>query len=279
MEIFANHAHLFPEDVREEGGVDSLLRLLDECGIARAVCFAPFRSQVADAGYHEPNEWLVERIADEPRLTGFACINPVEDDALERLALAAELGLPACKLHPAFDKFDILDPRAMDFYAAAEELGIALDFHTGPHWWRISDYHPLKFDEIAFAHPGLCLILEHLGGRPFFEDVLAVLGNNLPIGRPGNIYGGISSVLNRDYQKLWYLGIERVAEAIYILGEDMPIYGLDFPYNKVEHINNDLTQLRRLELSDEGFAKLFGGNLERAIAGPREPSEFTAPGE
>ena len=123
------------------------------------------------------------------------------------------------------------------------------------------------------------MILEHLGGRPFFEDVLAVMGNNLPIGQPGNIYGGISSVLNRDYQKLWYLGIERVAEAIYILGEDMPIYGLDFPYNKVEHINNDLEQLRRLELSDEGFAKLFGGNLERAIAGPGQPSEFTVPGE
>ncbi|HUS81453.1 MAG TPA: amidohydrolase family protein [Armatimonadota bacterium] len=279
MEIFANHAHVFPDEVRPEGSIESLLRLMDTCGIARAVCFAPFRRQVADAGCREPNEWLVEAIADQPRLVGFACIDPVADDALDRLARAREMGLVGCKLHPAFDRFDILDQRAVDFYAAAQEIGMVLDFHTGPHWWRISDYHPLKFDEIAFARPGLCMILEHMGGRPFFEDVLAVLGNNLPINAPGNLYGGISSVLNRDYQKLWYLGIERVAEAIHILGEDMPIFGLDFPYNTVEHIRDDITQLSGLGLSREGMAKLFGGNLQRAIAGPSMTERFAAPGE
>ncbi|MCD6360112.1 MAG: amidohydrolase family protein [Armatimonadetes bacterium] len=279
MEIFANHAHVFPEDVREEGGIESLLRLMDACGIARAVCFAPSQRQVADAGYPEPNAWLVERIADEPRLVGFACIDPIAEDAVDRLSLAVEMGLRGCKLHPAQDRFDITDPRAMDFYAAAEDMGVVLDFHTGPHWWRLADNHPLKFDEVAFHHPGLCMILEHLGGRPFFDEVLAVLGNNLPIGRPGNLCGGITSVLQRDYQKLWYLGIERVAEAIYILGEDMPVFGLDFPYNTAEHIRSDLEQLSTLELSDEGFAKLFGGNLERLLSSSCEPTGFKAPGE
>jgi len=279
VEIFANHAHVFPEDVREEGSVDNLLRLMDACGIARAVCFAPFRSQVEDAGYTEPNDWLMQKIHDEPRLVGFACINPMDEDAIDRLIMAVGIGLKRCKLHPAFDKFDILDKCAMDFYAAADGLDMPLDFHTGPHWWRIRDYLPIKFDEIAFKHPGLSMVFEHLGGRPFYEDMLAVLGNNLPIGAPGNLYGGIASVLQRDYQKLWYLGIERVAEAIYILGEDMPIYGLDFPYNTVEHIKSDIEQLKTLELSDEAFAKLFGGNLERLIAGPSQASGFTAPGE
>lgn len=279
MEIFANHAHVFPEDVREDGSVDNLLRLMDACGIARAVCFAPVRRQVEDAGYPEPNEWLVQRIASEPRLVGFACIDPVAEDAIDRLSLATEMGLCGCKLHPAFDRFDITDERAMQFYAAAEETGVLLDFHTGPHWWRLADNHPLKFDEVAFRHPALCMVLEHMGGRPFFEDVLAVLGNNLPIDAPGNLFGGITSVLQRDYQKLWYLGIERVAEAIYIFGEDMPIFGLDFPYNTVEHIKSDLEQLRTLELSDEGFAKLFGGNLERAISGPSRTTRFKGPGE
>ena len=66
------------------------------------------------------------------------------------------------------------------------------------------------------------MVLEHLGGLPFYYDVLAVLGNNLPSGRPGHLYGGISSVLNRDLQRLWYLGLERIGEAIFMLGEDMP---------------------------------------------------------
>lgn len=267
MEILANHAHLFPADVREEGSLDALLRLMDDAGIARAVCFAPFKQQVAAQGYHEPNRWLVETIADEPRLLGFACINPTEPDAIVRLQAAVEMGLSGCKLHPAADHWDVLDPRAMDFYAAAEQLGVLLDVHTGPHGHRIRCDHPLNFDEVAWAYPELRIVFEHLGGRPFYEDMLAVLGNHLPMGGGGHLYGGISSVLNRDLQRLWYLGIERVAEAIHILGEDMPIYGLDFPYNPVELIRDDLAQLRTLDLSEEGLAKLLGGNLERAIAG------------
>jgi predicted TIM-barrel fold metal-dependent hydrolase len=265
MEIFANHAHVFPDDVRAEGSVESLLRLLDDCEIARAVCFAPHRSHIGELGYLEPNEWLVEAIADEPRLEGFSCIRPVDDDAVQRLESAVEMGLMGCKIHPAADEFDILDERATDFYAAAEELGVLLDFHTGPHWYRIKHYHPLGFDEIAWQFPRLKLVLEHLGGLPFYYDVLGVLGNNLPVGRPGRMFGGISSVLNRELQRLWYLGIEKVGDAIFRLGEDMPIYGLDFPYNSAEMIRDDIRQLKTLELSDDGFAKLFGGNLERAI--------------
>jgi len=265
MEIFANHAHVFPDDVRPDGGIEALLRLLDECDIARAVCFAPHRHKLEDNGYPEPNEWLVEAIADEERLDGFACIRPVDDDAVDRLEAAVEMGLLGCKIHPATDKFDILDDRAMHSYAAAEEMGVLLDFHTGPHWYRVKHYHPLGFDEIAFRFPRLKLVLEHLGGLPFYYDVLAVLGNNLPINRPGHMFGGISSVLNRDLQRLWYLGIEKIGDAIFRLGEDMPIYGLDFPYNPADLVKDDIRQLNTLVLSDEGFEKLFGGNLQRAI--------------
>jgi predicted TIM-barrel fold metal-dependent hydrolase len=265
MEIFANHAHVFPEDVRPAGSIENLFRLMDECGIARAVCFAPHRKTTIDAGYPEPNAWLAEAVADEPRLVGFACIRCVDDDAVARLEAAVEMGLRGCKIHPASDRFDILDEAAMDFYAAAEELGVVLDFHTGPHWYRIKHYHPLGFDEICFRFPKLKMVFEHIGGFPFYHDMLAVLGNNLPLGRPGHLFGGVSSILNRELQRLWYLGIETVGDAIFRLGEDMPIYGLDFPYNEVALIQDDLRQLRTLDLSEEGFAKLFGGNLERAI--------------
>lgn len=277
MEIFANHAHVFPPDVRPEGSIESLLGLLDECDIARAVCFAPHRGHVSE-GYPEPNAWLAEAIADEPRLIGFACINPVEPDATARLQAALEMGLRGCKLHPAIDRYDILDERALDFYAAAEELGVLLDFHTGPHWYRIAHYHPLKFDEIAWAHPNLGMVFEHLGGLPFYTDMLAVLGNNLPYNRPGYLFGGIASVLNRELQRLWYLGLERVGDAIFRLGEDMPIYGLDFPYNSVELVRAEIRELRGLDLSEEGFAKLFGGNLERALAPRPRQTESRAPG-
>ena len=46
--IFANHAHVFPKEIRPEGSVESLLRFMDECGIDKAVAFAPF-----DDRFHE----------------------------------------------------------------------------------------------------------------------------------------------------------------------------------------------------------------------------------
>jgi len=268
MEIFANHAHAFPAEVRPEGSIESLVRLMDACGIARAVCFAPFRRQVAEAGYDKPNEWLVEALTDpaaDGRLVGFAAINPTEDDAIARLERAREIGLVGVKLHPTFDKFDILDERAMQFYAVAEQMGMPLDFHTGVHWHRLADNNPLKFDEVAFLHPRLTMILEHVGGRPFFAEMLAVLGNNNRLDREARLFAGISSVLNRDFQRLWYLGLERIAELVHIFGEDVSIYGLDFPYNTVEMVKDDIRQLKGLDLSEQGLHKLFAGNLERAI--------------
>jgi predicted TIM-barrel fold metal-dependent hydrolase len=85
-------------------------------------------------------------------------------------------------------------------------------------------------------------------------------------------------VLNRELQRLWYLGLERVGDAIFRLGEDMPIYGLDFPYNSVELVRAEIRELRGLDLSEEGFAKLFGGNLERALAPRPRQTESRAPG-
>lgn len=54
-----NHAHIFPEHVRPEGSIASLLRLMDACGIERAVTFAPFYKQVC-ATIDDPNRWAIE---------------------------------------------------------------------------------------------------------------------------------------------------------------------------------------------------------------------------
>ena len=73
MRIFANHAHVFPRAVREDGTVDALLRVMDDCGIEKAVAFATFPSFLGP-GDEEPNRALGARIASEDRLTGFGVI-------------------------------------------------------------------------------------------------------------------------------------------------------------------------------------------------------------
>jgi predicted TIM-barrel fold metal-dependent hydrolase len=157
----------------------------------------------------------------------------------------------------------------MDFYAAAEELGVVLDFHTGPHWYRIKHYHPLGFDEICWRHPQAEDGASSTSAAARSTTTCSrCWATTCPSAARGHLFGGISSILNRELQRLWYLGIEKVGDAIFRLGEDMPIYGLDFPYNEVELVIQDETPAasgRSIPLRRRGSAKLFGGNLERAI--------------
>ena len=100
MRIFANHAHVFPRAVREDGTVDALLRVMDDCGIEKAVAFATFPSFLGP-GDEEPNRALGARIASEDRLTGFGVIDFTRSDLEEQAEAIAALGFPGIKLHPA----------------------------------------------------------------------------------------------------------------------------------------------------------------------------------
>ncbi len=259
MKIFANHAHVFPADIRPEGDIPHLLHLMDECGIEKAVAFAPFFPQWGD---HEsdPIHWLAKEVHAHPdRLAGYAAINPERADAIDLLRTAKDLGLQGVKMHPAFDKWNLKSEQAYRFYEKAEELSMPLDFHTGVHHYRISQYHPLLFDDIACDFPKLKLVFEHVGGYHFFQDMLAVFANHTG---SGNLYAGIASVLSPQKQKYWYLGPEKIKDLLWQVGEDWLIYGLDFPYNNAEDVKNDLKQIHSLDISDSCREKLLGKNLE-----------------
>ena len=90
MRIFANHAHVFPRAVREDGTVDALLRVMDDCGIEKAVAFATFPSFLGP-GDEEPNRALGARIASEDRLTGFGVIDFEKGDLRGQVDRIADL--------------------------------------------------------------------------------------------------------------------------------------------------------------------------------------------
>ena len=262
MRIFANHAHVFPRAVREDGTVDALLRVMDDCGIEKAVAFATFPSFLGP-GDEEPNRALGARIASEDRLTGFGVIDFTRSELEEQVEAIAALGFPGIKLHPAFQRFRVDGEPACRVYAAAERLGLFLSFHTGIHWHRIADYNLLLFDEVAYRFPALRLSLEHVGGYCFFHEAVAVMQNNRK--SPPRIYAGLTSVFDRDANRFWYQSDERIRELLWQTGEDASIFGLDFPYNGAEKIRAAIDHICALEISDEAKEKLLGGNLRRVL--------------
>jgi len=268
MEVFANHAHVFPAGFRKEGTVDRLLKMLDACGIDRAVCFAPFPHELAAAGI-EPNQWLKNELAPHPRLIGFGTLDLTRDDLNEQVRRIAELGFRGLKLHPNVQEFDVLGAAAIQAYEAAQEQGLFISFHSGIHHYRIEHYNLLKFDEVAYRFPDLHFSLEHVGGWAFFSDAVGVISNNIPFppipGRKCRVYGGLTSVFTPDFNRLWYMSRERMLELIAQVGAEQLIFGLDFPYNLELNTQAGLRTIQELGLSEAQRAMILGGNLREVL--------------
>jgi predicted TIM-barrel fold metal-dependent hydrolase len=264
--IFAHHAHVFPESINPSGTIDRLLRMLDQCGIEGAVCFAPFTSQMP-GGRH--NQWLAGELRSRPRLRGFATLDFQAGKMRDQVKAVQELGFPGIKLHPQIQEWDILDPRAMEVYAAAQDLGLFLTFHSGVHYHRIRDYNVLKFDEVATQFRKLRFSMEHMGGYHFFNDALAILVNNFPPpwikNVKCNVFAGLASIFTTHQNRFWYLRPEQIMEIILQSSVDQVIFGLDFPYNLERETEIALKTLRELPISQEDLAKILGGNLRREL--------------
>lgn len=270
MTITANHAHVGPREstnryLAERGHPELLIELMDACEIDRCVAFAPFAEFLEGTGI-DPNTWLAEQVAPHSgRLIPFGTINPKRADAVTELERIRALGFKGVKMHPAVQEFAVAAPELDEFYAAAQELGLILDFHTGVHRYPIFDFHPLQFDGVALRHPRLRMVLEHMGGRSFFHDAVAVIQNDRlnPQGRV--LYAGLTSVFHREAHRVWYMGPERIDELVWQIGEDHIIFGLDFPYNDLALTQHALTMIRELSLPESVKAKILGNNLNRLL--------------
>jgi uncharacterized protein len=268
ISILANHAHVFPHAVNQGGTIERLLELLDACGIDQAICFAPFATQV-EAVESQPNAWLARELKKHDRLYGFGTIDFRRADVKDQVREIADLGFRGLKLHPNIQRFDILSPLALQVYAAAEELGLFITFHTGVHHYRIDHYRVTKFDEVAYNFPKLRMSLEHVGGYSFFDEATAVIFNNIPFppvpGRKGHVFGGLTSVCTPDYVRFWYMPPERLRELLLQVGAEHLIFGLDFPYNLEANIKIALKAIEDGIPDEAQRAMVQGGNLRAEL--------------
>lgn len=255
VNIIANHAHVFPKSFREDGTVDSLKALMDECGILKAVAFAPFSDMVEN-----PNSWLAAELNGEDRLLGFGTVDFSKENIKDQVNEIFALGFRGIKLHPAYQKFSLVSEKAFEVYGQAEKLGLLLSFHTGIHWHRIQDYNVILHDEIAYHFKNLKFTMEHVGGYAYFDQAVGVLCNN-----PKTTFAGLTSVFDWGMNKFWYLNENRLKDLIHLIGAERCIFGLDFPYNDVEKTKHGIAVLNGLGLTDEQKQMIFGGTLTHLL--------------
>jgi len=271
MKIFANHAHLMPENSWKDGNVKMLLEHLDFCGIDRAVVFPPFACQF-DNNMEKANLWAWEQVRHhQDRLLPAGTLFPLAPNAIDMLSICNKEGINLVKIHPSIDLHDIADSAATGFYAKAEQLGIALNYHTGAHATRLSLSKPEKFDNLAWDFPNLKLVLEHLGGRLYFEEFLTIINNhkirkNETKERPC-VFGGLTSNFhNVGEHRLWYITPEKRMDLINTVGSDTLIFGLDFPWNDKEQTRKDIEIIMGLDISEDDKSNILCGNLLKLLS-------------
>ena len=266
--IWANHAHVFPEQSKPGATVENLKILMDECGIEKAVCFTCFKDQYARSGLPGDRlDWLYNEIKNDSSLIGFGTLDLEEDDIEYQIDKMISYGFRGIKIHPAFQGVNVLSFKLQRAYKKAEREGLFLSFHTGLHWHPIKDYSLLLFDEVAWCYPELKFSMEHIGGYHFFREALAVMCNSERNSEEDTVFAGWTTVAMSEngLQGAWSLSDEELRTVIHQTGNTRSIFGLDYPYNKAPYIKAAIERIEKLDIPEEAKEGILGGNLRRAL--------------
>lgn len=264
--IIANHAHVTPKEIREHGTIDDLKRLMDECGIDKAVCFAPFADRFEEAGFTcDPNEWLYKELKSQPDLYGFGTVDFRAENLRDEVDRIADYGFKGIKLHPPYQEFNIAGDEAFQVYERAEELGLFISFHCGMHWHRLKDVRPILYDEVGWNFKNLRFSLEHIGGFHFFHESLAVLCNNSREGIQPRVFAGWTTISDKNGIGGWTLTNEQLETVVKQIGEERNIFGLDFPFNNAEYTKYEIERFKSLNISDTAKENLLGGTMKKIL--------------
>ena len=272
--MFLNHCHIFPHgafpDQPELGTLPELHKFMREMGIDKTIALAPFwgpKTKECLAG-EDINEWLCRELEPYDNILGAMAVNPTSPGAAKVVEEFVDRGLVGVKTHPPVMRFRIDDPACDEFYAAAEELGVFVLYHTGVHGGRLSDYRPILIDNVLAKHPRLNIIIEHMGtsggiGRGFFDEALAVIFNHSARWKSGGVYAGLTGVAKPQHRQL-------LADAIAEAGSERAIFGLDWPHMQgnvraIARYESELAVIESLGLSQADKDNIFGNTLEALI--------------
>jgi hypothetical protein len=170
-----------------------------------------------------PNRFVSDYVRKFPqKLIGFAGIDPTEEGAVDEVHTAKEdLRLVGLTISPANQDFHPADSRAMDVYAAAEQLGMPILFHPSGQFSEKSKLEygrPYLLDEVARQFPNLRIVIAQMG-QPWTEETIVMLAKH------ANVYADVSGLLSRTWQAYNAMVLAYQHGII-----DKLLFGSDFPY-------------------------------------------------
>lgn len=207
------------------------------------------------------NQLSAQRNGCQKKIFSIGCIHPDCADVKAELALAAQLGLKAVKIHPYFQNHDFDDPAYLRLMAAAGELGLMVVAHAGidlgfPGAYRCTT--PM-IANVLKSLPGLKLLLAHMGGCGNWEDILEVVATESNVvldcayslgctmDQEGRPIPGLPSLLTA----------EQFVTIVDAVGPERVLFGTDSPWMDQRYA---LSLFRALPLSPEAQEQILYKN-------------------
>ncbi len=217
-----------------------LIRDMDEAGVDKAVIAPDDRSCAVDN--RRGNDRMLGEASRFPgRLIPSCTVNPwFGADGVAEFDRAVDLGACMLVVNPTLQGFLINDDLADPLIGRAQERGIPVYVHTGPHLYGA----PWQMVDCALRFPEANFIMGHAGATDFWNDVPAA-GSFAP-----NVYveGSFARPFSFKNHVLAF-GAERG-----IMGSSAPRNNLVFEW-----------KYYRAELADPSYDAVFGGNLARIL--------------
>jgi predicted TIM-barrel fold metal-dependent hydrolase len=192
-------------------------------------------------GFSVPNSFVAQYVKQDPRLFGFASVNPNRQNAKEALEEAyRDFELKGLKLAPIYQNFDPRDKMFYSLYAKAAELGMPIMWHQGTSYVQngpLEFSNPVYLDAIVRAFPDVTMIIAHLGHPWILETVCVVR-------KQKKVYADISALCTRPWQMYNAL----ISALEYGIGDKL-LFGTDFPFFDC---NMTIDSLRRVNEIVEG---------------------------
>ncbi|MFO8007952.1 MAG: amidohydrolase family protein [Candidatus Brocadiia bacterium] len=238
--------HISPE--RDELAITAgdLLRIMDDCGVDRALCWLkpPYTRHLSEhnRAVHEAQQ------AHPDRIIGFGWANPrlgVREAIEETRRCLEDYGFPGVKLNGAQDGYFIDDERlSLPVIKRIAEAGAVLAFHVGAD--APEKTHPFRVAKIAARFPDTPILMAHMGG----------------VGVP-HLHAAAIEFAER-HRNLHLIGSaaksKSILRAIERLGPERVSFGSDAPFGLM-HV--ELARYRALlrDLDEDARALVLGGSI------------------
>ncbi len=245
--IIDAHTH-----VTHHSTADDLIRGIKENDLEKAVIL-PIAASKDTEETERLNNFVSTTILRDPRLEGFASVNPRSKDAVEEAQRAiCELGLKGFKFDSNRQEFRFADDGFWSLLEGIKALKVPVVVHSGysPDTTALF-FDPEEINEVVISFPDVKFIFTHLGRHENKEEFPKVYPEK-------NVYFETS-----------HAPPEIILEVISACGADKIIFGSDFkcnfyPVDEIEKIKDlPVSDMEKEKILYKNIAKVLGIRVEK----------------